>query len=158
MGLTALMQGNQEPGEQYSNKQLARMFAEDTHSVLFAMKTFFTGVDFKGDACRAVIIDKLPFPVPSEPIFAARCLAEEKAGRSPFYTLSIPMMSLVLNQGTGRLIRTVQDTGVVAVLDSRLTSTAYGRSIIDSLPDFPVTTKMAEVREFFETRRLLATV
>lgn len=153
MGYTVLMQGNREPGHQFTNKQLAQMFKDDTHSILFGLETFFTGVDFQGDACRAVIIDKLPFPVPSDPIFAARCLAEEKAGRAPFYSLSIPVMTLTLEQGAGRLIRTVQDTGVIAVLDSRLTSTPYGRSIVRALPDFPVTTELSQVREFYARTR-----
>lgn len=144
MGLTCLMQGDGR-----TNKELARIFKEDKHSVLFALKSFFVGVDVPGDACRLVIIDKLPFPVPSDPIFKARSLAEEKAGRRPFSTLSIPMMILTLEQGIGRLIRTKSDRGVVAILDSRLSSTPYGRSIVNALPDFPVTTQLGDVTEFF---------
>lgn len=143
-GLTALMQGDGR-----TNKELARIFKEDTHSVLFALKSFFVGVDVPGEACRLVIIDKLPFPVPSDPIFAARSLAEERAGRRPFSTLSIPMMTLTLEQGVGRLIRTKEDRGVVAIMDSRLSSTPYGRSIVKALPDFPTTTQLSHVGEFF---------
>lgn len=148
-GFTALMQGNRAEGRQFSNKQLAKAFKEDTHSVLFALKSFFVGVDVPGDACRLVVIDKLPFPVPTDPIFAARALAEEKAGRRSFNSLSVPMMTLVLEQGIGRLIRRVTDKGVVAVMDSRLTSTPYGRSIVHALPEIPVTTEMSQVKAFF---------
>lgn len=148
-GFTVLMQGNREPGRNFTNKELARRFKEDHNSVLFALKSFFVGVDVPGDACRLVIIDKLPFPVPSDPIFAARELAEKRAGRFPFNSLSIPMMTLTLEQGVGRLIRRVSDTGVVAVLDSRLSSERYGRQIVHNLPDFPVTTSLADVRDFY---------
>lgn len=152
-GYTVLMQGNREEGHQFSNKQLAKIFAEDTHSILFGLETFFTGVDFQGDTCRAVVLDKLPFPVPSDPIFEARELAEKRAGRRPFNSLSIPMMMLTLEQAQGRLIRTITDTGLFAVLDSRLTSTPYGRAIVDALPDFPVTTEMSAVRAFYAKTR-----
>lgn len=143
-GLTTLMQGDGR-----TNKELAKIFKEDEHSVLFALKSFFVGVDVPGEACRLVIIDKMPFPVPSDPVFAARCLAEERAGRRPFSTLSIPMMTLTLEQGVGRLIRTKSDRGMVAIMDSRLSSTPYGRSIVNALPDFPVTTNIADARDFY---------
>lgn len=143
-GLTILMQGDGR-----TNKELARIFKEDTHSVLFALKSFFVGVDVPGEACRLVVVDKMPFPVPNDPIFRAKSLAEERAGRKPFATLAIPMMTLTLEQAVGRLIRTKSDRGVVAIMDSRLSSTAYGRSIVGSLPDFPVTTRLSEVGEFY---------
>lgn len=143
-GLTSLMQGDGR-----TNKELARIFKEDEHSVLFALKSFFVGVDVPGEACRLVIIDKMPFPVPSDPIFRARSLAEERAGRRPFSTLSIPMMTLTLEQGVGRLIRSKLDRGVVALMDSRLSSTPYGRSIVSALPEFPVTTKFSDVEAFY---------
>lgn len=142
-GYTTLKQGDA------NNKELAQTFKEDTHSVLFALKTFFVGVDVPGDACRLVVIDKMPFPVPSDPIFKARSLKEEREGRSPFRSLSMPMMVLTLEQGIGRLIRTKTDRGVVAVLDSRLSSERYGHEIVSSLPDFPVTTELASIREFY---------
>jgi ATP-dependent DNA helicase DinG len=132
-----------------TNKALAKIFKEDTHSVLFAMKSFFVGVDIPGNACRLVIVDKLPFPVPTDPVFAAKSLKEENEGRFSFESLSVPMMILTLEQALGRLIRTKTDRGVVAVLDSRLTSKKYGRSIVTALPDFPVTTELAKVKEFF---------
>lgn len=147
-GLTALMQGDGR-----TNKQLARVFREDEHSVLFALKSFFVGVDVPGNALRLVVIDKLPFPVPSDPIFKARALLEERAGRRSFSSLSVPMMTLSLEQAMGRLIRTKDDAGVVAILDSRLSSTGYGRDIIHALPPFPTTTEMNRVQGFYNSER-----
>jgi len=106
----------------------------------------YTLPNFGVHNCRLVIIDKLPFPVPTEPIFEAR---SEKYGSRSFSKLSIPMMSLVLQQALGRLIRTKRDRGVIAVLDSRLTSTGYGRQIVRSLPPAPETHSMDDVRAFF---------
>lgn len=146
MGFTPIRQG----GEDGTNKEIARKFQEDEHSVLFAVKSFFTGVDFAGDTCRLVVIDKLPFPVPTEPVYAARCEQIERNGGSDFSQLTIPAMTLTLVQGYGRLIRTKSDRGVVAILDSRLTGTGYGRKIVGSLPDSPVTTSLDKVQSFYE--------
>lgn len=143
-GLTVLMQG-----EGMTNKDLARVFQEDEHSVLFALKSFFTGVDFAGDACRLVVIDKMPFPVPTDVMFKARCEDVEANGGSSFKNLSIPMMTLSLLQGFGRLIRTKNDRGVVAILDSRLTGKPYGRQIAAAMPPAPQTTDLADVRAFY---------
>lgn len=148
-GLTVLMQGDGR-----TNKTLARIFKEDEHSVLFALKSFFVGVDVPGNACRLVVVDKMPFPVPSDPIFKARALLEERSGRKPFATLSIPMMTLSLEQAVGRLIRTKDDAGIVAILDSRLSSTPYGRGIVTALPDFPVTTELVDVQGFYNGERV----
>jgi ATP-dependent DNA helicase DinG len=143
-GFTTLAQGVSG-----TNKEIAKTFAEDTHSVLFALKSFFTGVDIPGEACRLVVIDKLPFPVPSEPVFQARADEIKRAGGSDFSDLSVPMMTLTLTQGFGRLIRTKTDRGVVAILDSRLTATGYGKKIVRSLPGSPSTTSLDSVREFY---------
>ena len=146
-GFTVLAQGISG-----TNKEIAATFQADTHSVLFALKSFFTGVDIQGEACRLVIIDKLPFPVPSEPVFQARADEVKRQGKSDFSALSVPMMTLTLTQGYGRLIRTKRDKGVVAILDSRLSSTPWGNRIVDSLPDSPATTSLAEVGAFYGTR------
>lgn len=143
-GFTTLMQGHSG-----TNKEIARVFQEDTHSVLFALKSFFTGVDIQGEACRLVVIDKLPFPVPSEPVFQARADRVKRQGKSDFSALSVPMMTLTLTQGYGRLIRTKKDKGVVAILDSRLSGTGWGNKIVEALPDSPATTSLAEVGSFF---------
>lgn len=143
-GYTTLMQGDGR-----TNKQLAQIFKDDTHSVLFALKSFFVGVDVPGDACRLVVIDKLPFPVPTDPVYAAKSLKEENEGRYPFNSLAIPGMILTLEQAIGRLIRTKTDRGVVAVLDSRLSSERWGHRIVEALPDFPVTVELSDVEDFF---------
>lgn len=132
-----------------SRKEIAATFASDTHSVLFALKSFFTGVDIPGEACRLVVINKLPFQVPTEPVFQARSDEVTKAGGSSFSGLAIPQMTLTLTQGFGRLIRTMTDRGVVAILDSRLTSTGYGKHIVGSLPDCPATMDLDDVRAFY---------
>lgn len=142
-GHTVLMQG------QGSNKDLAAAFQADTHSVLFALKSFFTGVDFAGETCRLVIIDKMPFPVPTEPVFEARSQQIEREGGNAFSKMAIPSMSLTLIQGFGRLIRTQKDQGVVAILDSRLASTGYGRGIVKTLPGAPKISSVSEAKEFF---------
>lgn len=142
-GHTVLMQG------QGSNKELAEAFQSDTHSVLFALKSFFTGVDFAGETCRLVIIDKMPFPVPTEPVFEARSQQIEREGGNAFSKMAIPSMSLTLIQGFGRLIRTQKDQGVVAILDSRLASTGYGRGIVKTLPSAPKISSVSEAKEFF---------
>lgn len=141
-GINFYMQG------QDSNKMLAQKFSEDTHSVLFALKSYFTGVDFQGDTCRLVVIDKMPFPVPTEPVFAARADQIKRHGGSDFQDLTIPMMTLTLQQGYGRAIRTVEDRAVIAILDPRLT-TGWGGKIVRGLPASPKTNDMAVVREFY---------
>jgi ATP-dependent DNA helicase DinG len=146
LGYTPIRQG----GEDGTNKEIARKFQEDEHSVLFALKSFFTGVDFAGDTCRLVVMDKLPFPVPTEPVFQARSEQIERRGGNSFSALTIPAMTLTLVQGYGRLIRTKSDRGVVAILDSRLTGTGYGRKIVNSLPDSPATTDLDRVQSFYE--------
>jgi ATP-dependent DNA helicase DinG len=142
-GHTVLMQGMSG-----TNKDIARIFSEDKTSVLFALKSFFTGVDFRGDTCRLVVIDKLPFPVPSEPVFAARSDAIKRAGGNDFSELSIPAMSLTLIQGFGRLIRSRSDQGVVAILDSRLTGTGYGKKILGALPSSPRISTLSAASSF----------
>lgn len=145
-GYTVLMQG-----EHGTNKEIAKRFSEDTHSVLFALKSFFTGVDFAGETCRLVVIDKLPFPVPSDILFAARAAKVDRqyGDWASFNRLSIPMMSLTLVQGFGRLIRSVSDRGVVAILDPRLTSKGYGKKILAALPPAPVTHDVDAVAGFY---------
>lgn len=143
LDFTCYMQG------QAPNRDLAAMFKEDTHSVLFATRSFFTGVDFPGETLSLVIIDKLPFPVPTEPLFEARCEKIEADGGNSFSDYTIPVMSLVLAQGFGRLIRTREDRGVVAILDPRLETKGYARKILRSLPDSPRIHSVSDVQEFF---------
>jgi ATP-dependent DNA helicase DinG len=91
----------------------------------------------------------LPFPVPTEPVFAARSEQVERHGGSSFRDLTIPAMTLTLTQGYGRLIRTSQDKGIVAILDSRLTSTSWGGKIVKGLPCSPRTTSFVDAEKFF---------
>lgn len=142
-GYEVLMQGDAP------NKVLAENFKADVDSVLFATKSFFTGVDFPGETLSLVIIDKLPFAAPNDPIMEARSETVERRGGNSFADLVVPSMSLVLAQGFGRLIRTVTDRGVVAILDSRLLTKGYGKKILRSLPKAPVIEKIAEVEDFF---------
>lgn len=144
-------------GDGMDNRTLAETFARDRHSVLFATRSFMTGVDFAGDTCRLVVMDKMPFPVPEDPVFKARCAAVEKkfGERSSFDRVSKPEMSLVLIQAGGRLIRTITDTGVFAILDSRMRA-GWAASIRASLP-FPksvVISTMDEVCDFYDGVRV----
>jgi ATP-dependent DNA helicase DinG len=142
---TVLMQGHGG----LSNKELAARFKEEEDSVLLGTKSFFTGVDLAGDTCSLVIIDKLPFPVPTEPLVSAQTdLIEERGGNS-FADFTIPEMVLPLQQGFGRLIRTKRDKGVVAILDPRLVTKGYGKRIIRSLPNSPVVSSLDDVKAFF---------
>lgn len=132
-----------------SNQALMAWFKADTHSVLFALKSFFTGIDIQGDALGLVVINKLPFPVPTEPVFEARAEAIKRRGGNDFGELTIPTMTLPLQQAFGRLIRTRTDAGVVAILDPRLSTKGYGRSILRSLPNAPVVHDLQAVERFY---------
>lgn len=125
-------------------------------AVLFATRSFFEGVDLPGRALELVILDSLPFPVPSEPIYAAQCRRIGRGVRDPreaqwahFFPLTIPMVATVLKQATGRLIRRDTDKGVVAVLDRRLLEKGYGAGLIRALPPMPVTEDFEAVRRVF---------
>jgi ATP-dependent DNA helicase DinG len=121
---------------------LVRRFREDRASCLMGVMSLWQGVDVPGDACQLVVIDRLPFPRPDEPLAAARAAAVDSAGGSGFAAVSVPIAAVRLAQGVGRLIRSASDKGVVAVLDSRLESAkGYGGYLRRSLPPFWYTTK-----------------
>jgi ATP-dependent DNA helicase DinG len=121
---------------------LVRKFREDRASCLFGVMSLWQGVDVPGDACQLVVIDRLPFPRPDEPLAAARAAAVDSAGGSGFASVSVPIAAVRLAQGVGRLIRSNGDRGVVAVLDSRLeTARGYGAFLRRSLPPFWYTTR-----------------
>jgi ATP-dependent DNA helicase DinG len=124
-------------------------FRRTPHAVLFATSSFWQGVDVQGDQLSAVIIDKLPFASPGDPIVAARIDALAAQGASAFEAYQVPLAILALQQGLGRLIRHRNDRGVLAVLDPRIRSMGYGRRFLASLPPAPVTYDMEQVRRFF---------
>lgn len=134
--LTILVQGEE------SLPVLVRKFREDKASCLFGVMSLWQGVDVPGDACQLVVIDRLPFPRPDEPLAAARAAAVDAGGGSGFASVSVPIAAIRLAQGVGRLIRSTGDKGVVAVLDSRLeTARGYGAFLRKSLPPFWYTTR-----------------
>jgi ATP-dependent DNA helicase DinG len=130
--------------------QLLKQFRETPHSVLFATSSFWQGVDVVGDALSCVIIDKLPFASPADPITSARIDAIRARGGEPFEEYQVPLAILTLQQGLGRLIRHRRDRGVLAVLDPRLRTKAYGRRFLASLPAAPAVHDLACIEAFFE--------
>lgn len=132
-----------------SRHQLLSSFAEETDSVLFAVASFWEGVDVPGESLSMVIIDKLPFEVPSDPVLMARIERIKAAGGNPFFEFQVPRAILGLRQGVGRLMRRSKDRGVMAVLDVRLFSKAYGRKFLKSLPPAPLSRDIRDVKDFF---------
>jgi ATP-dependent DNA helicase DinG len=128
---------------------LLRDFKATPHAVLLATASFWQGVDVVGEALSCVIIDKLPFASPGDPITAARIEAIAARGGSAFGEYQIPLAILALQQGLGRLLRHRQDRGVLAVLDPRLRTMGYGRRFLASLPPAPVTHRLADIEAFF---------
>jgi ATP-dependent DNA helicase DinG len=128
---------------------LLRRFSRETDSVLFAVASFWEGVDIPGESLSLVIIDKLPFEVPSDPVIMARIARIKAMGGNPFTEFQVPRAILTLRQGLGRLMRTADDRGVIAILDTRLFAKGYGRQFLRSLPPSPVTREMGDVAAFF---------
>lgn len=134
-----LKQGDQ------SRAQLLEEFSSDESSVLLATSSFWSGVDVPGQALSCLVVDKLPFPRPDDPVLDLL----HETDRNAFMNHSVPRAIISLKQGVGRLIRTVDDYGAVVLLDCRLTTKGYGRSFIDSLPKTGITRKMSEIGRFF---------
>ncbi|MFY9619648.1 MAG: helicase C-terminal domain-containing protein [Pyrinomonadaceae bacterium] len=135
-----------------SKGALLKKFRETPHAVLFATASFWQGVDVRGDQLSCVIIDKLPFAVPTDPVVAARQRHIEEMGGSSFYEYSVPQAIISLKQGLGRLIRSTSDRGVLAVLDPRLRTKMYGRQFLKSLPPCRVTSKIEDLASVFADR------
>jgi len=133
-----------------SKAGLLEKFRATPHAVLFATSSFWQGVDVRGQQLSCVIIDKLPFAVPSDPVVAARQRFIDDQGGSSFYEYSVPQAIISLKQGLGRLIRSATDRGVLAVLDPRLTTKGYGRTFLESLPPCRITSKIEDVARVFE--------
>ena len=126
--LTILAQGDAQLPE------LTKQFVADPHTCLFGTLSLWQGVDLPGETCQLVLIDRIPFPRPDDPLMSARQRAADRAGRNGFMTVAATHAALLLAQGAGRLIRTSEDRGVVAVLDPRLAGTTYSRYLQASLP------------------------
>ena len=135
---------------------LLRDFRATPNAVLLATASFWQGVDVAGDALSCVIIDRLPFASPADPLVAARIAAIRQRGGHPFDEYQIPLATLTLLQGLGRLIRTRSDRGVLAILDPRLTQKGYGRRFMASLPPSPMTDDLEDVARFFAAATLAA--
>ena len=127
---------------------LLERFKNTANAVLFATASFWQGVDVPGDQLSCVIVDRLPFAVPSDPIVAARVRALQEEGRNPFSEFQVPEAVLALKQGFGRLIRTKTDRGVLALLDTRIQRMPYGKIFLESLPRYRRTHDLQEVERF----------
>jgi ATP-dependent DNA helicase DinG len=139
--LTTLAQGDAQLPE------LARQFVEDPHTCLFGTLSLWQGLDVPGETCQLVLIDRIPFPRPDDPLMSARQRAADRAGGNGFMQVAATHAALLLAQGAGRLIRTTSDKGVVAVLDPRLATARYGSFLKASLPPMWPTTDPAVVRQ-----------
>ncbi len=119
------------------------------HCVLFATSSFWQGVDVQGEQLSCVIIDRLPFAVPSDPVVAARIKAIDAEGGNAFFQYQVPAAVITLKQGFGRLIRSLNDRGLLALLDNRILKKQYGRVFVESLPDYRRTTELGVVEQWF---------
>jgi len=124
-------------------------FKEHGNAILLATSSFWEGVDVRGDALSCVIIDKLPFASPGDPVLKARLNAMEKQGKNPFFEYQLPTAVIALRQGVGRLIRDVNDKGVLMVCDPRLLKRAYGHMFLNSVPAMKRSREIEDVNEFF---------
>jgi ATP-dependent DNA helicase DinG len=128
---------------------LLQQFRDLGNAVLLGTASFWEGVDVRGEALSCVIIDRLPFAAPNDPVLQARIEALRQRGENPFMTYQLPQAVITLKQGAGRLIRDVSDRGVLVLGDPRLLSKSYGQAFLDSLPPMPRTRLLERVQAFF---------
>jgi ATP-dependent DNA helicase DinG len=143
LGFPLLLQG------EAPKSVLLEQFRLTPNAVLFATASFWQGVDVQGEQLSCVIIDRLPFSVPNDPVVRARRRAIESQGGNPFFEYQVPAAVITLKQGFGRLIRSLQDRGLLALLDNRILKKAYGRIFLESLPNYRRTTDLGQVEQFF---------
>ena len=132
---------------------LLEEFRSTPNAVLFATSSFWQGVDVQGEQLSCVIIDRLPFAVPNDPIVAARVRAVNESGGNAFYEYQVPSAVISLKQGFGRLIRSIQDRGLLVLLDNRVLKQRYGRVFLDSLPAYKKTRDLMDVEKFFSVEQ-----
>ncbi len=141
-----------------SRSELLNDFRSDGNAVLLGTGSFWQGVDVRGPALRLVMIDKLPFAVPSDPLVQARVEAIRRAGGDAFAEFQLPQAVLALKQGVGRLIRDFDDRGLIVIGDPRLRSRAYGRVFLSSLPEMPLLEEPDGALEFASSLSLLSSL
>lgn len=152
--LSALLEANGHPypllvqGDR-PKMRLIESFRSHGNAILVGSMSFWEGVDVKGDALSLVVIDKLPFAPPNDPVNQARSRAIKESGASPFFVLSLPEAIIALKQGAGRLIRSEEDRGMLVICDTRIVQKGYGKLVLDSLPDFYRTRREDKALEFF---------
>jgi ATP-dependent DNA helicase DinG len=129
-------------------------FRKDIHSVLLATSSFWQGIDVPGEALSCLIIDKLPFDSPGEPLVAGRINVIREREGNPFLEFQLPSAIISLKQGLGRLIRKSSDTGLLSILDNRILASRYGKVFLQSLPEIPITHSLSDITRFFEGERL----
>jgi ATP-dependent DNA helicase DinG len=142
-GLPVLIQG------QAPKAALVARFRAAENAILCATSSFWEGVDVPGRALRLVVLEKIPFAVPSDPIVNARSRALEELGENAFLKLHVPMAAIALKQGFGRLVRTQRDVGVVALLDERVHRRGYGQKLLRALPTARRSSELDQVRDFW---------
>jgi len=133
-------------------RALLEEFRMTPNAVLFATASFWQGVDVQGEQLSCVIIDRLPFAVPNDPVVAARIRAINQGGGNAFYDYQVPAAVISLKQGFGRLIRSLNDRGALALLDNRILKQSYGKTFLESLPQYQRTTELGDVEQFFAAR------
>jgi len=130
-------------------RELVEAFQSVDNALLLGTSSFWEGVDVRGSALSCVIIDKLPFGSPGDPVMSARIDRMREEGGNPFFEFQLPQAAITLKQGVGRLIRDISDRGVLVLCDPRIRTKAYGRVFIESLPPMPITEELDEVQQFF---------